>query len=34
LHIIDIRPSDAFMLALAFDCPIFFLDTVLDALNL
>jgi bifunctional DNase/RNase len=30
LRIADIRPSDAFMLALAFDCPIFFTNEVLE----
>jgi hypothetical protein len=27
---LDVRPSDAFVLALLFDCPIFFTDQVLE----
>ena len=30
LLVVDIRPSDAFVLAIDFDCPIFFADKVLD----
>ncbi len=30
LLVVDLRPSDAFILALAFGCPIFFTDEVLD----
>jgi bifunctional DNase/RNase len=30
LLVVDIRPSDAFVLAIDFDCPVFFVDKVLD----
>jgi bifunctional DNase/RNase len=33
LRVADIRPSDAFMLALAFDCPIFFTNEVLEQMD-
>jgi bifunctional DNase/RNase len=33
LLVVDIRPSDAFALAINFDCPIFFTDGVLDQLT-
>jgi uncharacterized protein len=33
LLVLDIRPSDAFVLALAFDSPIFFTNEVLESLK-
>ncbi len=33
LKTVDVRPTDAFMLAVAFDCPIFVMDKVLEQLG-
>ena len=33
LLVVDVRPSDAFALAVIFDCPIFFADEVLKFLE-